>query len=73
MSLAHLRVNLMEFIVTKDRTKFRQIKCCSLLHSERHFFILKSQSFISFPRSVSPSFIEKRPTRLRYKLEIEIE
>jgi len=35
------------------------IECC--------FFIVKSQPFISVPRCLLPSFIEKRPLRLRWE------
>ena len=41
----------------------------SLLHQECHFFSLKSQSLVSFSRSLLPRSIEKRP--MRFRLEIE--
>ena len=36
----------------------------------KHFFSHKSESFISFTRSLLPRFIEKRPVRLRFEIEI---
>ena len=43
----------------------------SLLHLEGHFLILKTQSLVSFSRSLLPSFIIKRSTRLGLEIEIE--
>jgi len=43
----------------------------SLLHSECHFFIVKSQSKIWSSRSLLLRSVEKRPGRLRLEIEIE--
>jgi len=43
----------------------------NLLHLEGHFFILKTQSLVSFSRSLLHSFIIKRSTRLGLEIKIE--
>ena len=43
----------------------------SLLHSDRHFFIFKSQSMIAFSGSLLLRSVEKRPRRLRLETEIK--
>jgi len=43
----------------------------SLLHLERHFSNLNTQSTILFSSSLLPRSVEKRPMRLRLEIEIK--
>jgi len=54
----------MLFVILVDEGKWH-----SLLHSECHFFFLKSQSIIEFSRFLLPRSVEKRQMRLRLELE----
>ena len=66
MSLRHPVVDMCKEIVL-----FSMASWLRTMVLECHFFILKSQSMTEFLRSLLPRSIEKRPRRLRLRIEIE--
>jgi len=66
-----LCVNFVHYFFGGFCTFWVSLLCVYFVHLECHFFILESQSPISFSRSLLPSSIEKRPTRMRLENEIE--